>query len=213
MLAPAHGFRMPPLGARTGVGGLARRPAPGAPGGCVMKPASQTPATKASARRALNGGVPVPATDGDDQARRALLAALTAVADGDFSVRLPGDWTGLDGKIADTLQRDRHRQPQDGQGAGARRPGGGPGRQDTQRVSCDRPPPRGARWNSRSTPSSTTWCGHHRGDPTADGGRPGRPPAEDATRHRGPPAGGRVPEIGDDRQRDDHADGACSPRK
>jgi hypothetical protein len=33
--------------------------------------------------------------------RRALLSALTAVADGDFTVRLPGDWTGLDGKIAD----------------------------------------------------------------------------------------------------------------
>ena len=33
--------------------------------------------------------------------RRALLDALEAVADGDFSVRLPGDWTGLDGKIAD----------------------------------------------------------------------------------------------------------------
>ncbi len=33
--------------------------------------------------------------------RRALLNALQAIADGDFSVRLPGDWTGLDGKIAD----------------------------------------------------------------------------------------------------------------
>ena len=33
--------------------------------------------------------------------RRMLLAALQAVADGDFSVRLPGHWTGLDGKISD----------------------------------------------------------------------------------------------------------------
>jgi len=32
-----------------------------------------------------------------------LLTALQAVRDGDFSVRLPGDWTGLEGKIADTL--------------------------------------------------------------------------------------------------------------
>ena len=32
---------------------------------------------------------------------RALLDALQAVADGDFSVRLPGDWTGVEGKIAD----------------------------------------------------------------------------------------------------------------
>ena len=32
-----------------------------------------------------------------------LLRALQAVRDGDFSVRLPGDWIGLDGKIADTF--------------------------------------------------------------------------------------------------------------
>jgi len=34
---------------------------------------------------------------------RALLRALQAMRDGDFSVRLPGDWTGLEGKIADTF--------------------------------------------------------------------------------------------------------------
>jgi len=32
-----------------------------------------------------------------------LLQALQAVRDGDFSVRLPGTWTGVDGKIADTF--------------------------------------------------------------------------------------------------------------
>ena len=32
-----------------------------------------------------------------------LLSALQAVRDGDFSVRLPGNWTGLEGKIADTF--------------------------------------------------------------------------------------------------------------
>jgi CheY-like chemotaxis protein/HAMP domain-containing protein/GAF domain-containing protein len=32
-----------------------------------------------------------------------LLLTLQAVRDGDFSVRLPGDWTGLEGKIADTF--------------------------------------------------------------------------------------------------------------
>ena len=32
-----------------------------------------------------------------------LLHVLRAVRDGDFSVRLPGDWTGLEGKIADTV--------------------------------------------------------------------------------------------------------------
>ena len=32
-----------------------------------------------------------------------LLAALTAFKRGDFSVRLPHDWTGMAGKIADTF--------------------------------------------------------------------------------------------------------------
>src|SRR5947209_18577198 len=32
-----------------------------------------------------------------------LLAALTAFKRGDFSVRLPEDWTGLSGKVADTF--------------------------------------------------------------------------------------------------------------
>src|SRR6266487_3466149 len=34
---------------------------------------------------------------------RVLLSGLQAMRDGDFSVRLPGDWTGLEGKIADTF--------------------------------------------------------------------------------------------------------------
>ncbi len=36
-------------------------------------------------------------------ASAALLRALQAMRNGDFSVRLPGDWTGFDGKIADTF--------------------------------------------------------------------------------------------------------------
>ncbi|RIH80452.1 methyl-accepting chemotaxis protein [Meiothermus hypogaeus] len=34
---------------------------------------------------------------------RILLRGLQAVRDGDFSVRLPGDWTGLEGKLADAF--------------------------------------------------------------------------------------------------------------
>src|SRR6202521_4418849 len=34
---------------------------------------------------------------------RAILASLQTMRDGDFSVRLPGSWTGLTGKIADTF--------------------------------------------------------------------------------------------------------------
>ncbi|MGQ9426631.1 HAMP domain-containing protein [Gilvimarinus sp. F26214L] len=41
--------------------------------------------------------------DGGGYDPSALLAALQAVRDGDFEVRLPGDWTGIEGKIADTF--------------------------------------------------------------------------------------------------------------
>src|SRR5690242_21338296 len=34
---------------------------------------------------------------------RGVLASLQTMRDGDFSVRLPGSWTGLAGKIADTF--------------------------------------------------------------------------------------------------------------
>jgi HAMP domain-containing protein/CheY-like chemotaxis protein/signal transduction histidine kinase len=48
-----------------------------------------------------NNGYALPAESGVDP--RMLLAALRAVRDGDFSAHLPGDWTGLGGKIADTF--------------------------------------------------------------------------------------------------------------
>src|SRR5258708_9249174 len=40
---------------------------------------------------------------GDAFDLRGLLQALSAVRDGDFSTRLPGHWTGIEGKIADSL--------------------------------------------------------------------------------------------------------------
>src|SRR6266851_7162518 len=36
-------------------------------------------------------------------ALRKVLRCLTAVQTGNFSVRLPSDWTGLEGKVADAL--------------------------------------------------------------------------------------------------------------
>jgi HAMP domain-containing protein len=70
-----------------------------------MKPVStEMQKSRASRARAGNGGgvAAKPAErDGASVDRRALLDALQAVADGDFSVRLPGDWTGVEGKIAD----------------------------------------------------------------------------------------------------------------
>src|SRR5262249_23921354 len=44
-------------------------------------------------------------TDGvaDDPFKKQLLAILTSMRNGDFSGRLPSNWTGLDGKVADML--------------------------------------------------------------------------------------------------------------
>ena len=47
--------------------------------------------------------VPTPALTTSQPELSELLRVLQAVRDGDFSVRLPGDWTGLEGKIADTV--------------------------------------------------------------------------------------------------------------
>jgi hypothetical protein len=56
-------------------------------------------------RTGSNGGQVSVAKDGGDTAldRRQLLLALQSVRSGDFSVRLPNDWSGIDGKIADTF--------------------------------------------------------------------------------------------------------------
>ncbi|HEX2869979.1 MAG TPA: HAMP domain-containing protein [Polyangiaceae bacterium] len=45
----------------------------------------------------------LPIEPSSDEELRELLRVLSAVRDGDFSVRLPGHWTGLVGKIADTV--------------------------------------------------------------------------------------------------------------
>ena len=55
-------------------------------------------------------------TNPDSEPRRdrlALLAALQAMRRGDFSVRLPGDQTGIDGKIADTFNEIVASSPDD----------------------------------------------------------------------------------------------------
>ena len=63
--------------------------------------ARRTPVKKnghASAKRYTNGHANGATTD-----LHILLTGLQAMRDGDFSVRLPGNWTGLEGKIADTF--------------------------------------------------------------------------------------------------------------
>ncbi len=146
--------------------------------------------------------------EGDDRGdRRALLAALQAVAEGDFSVRLPGDWTGLDGKIADRFNDIVAANQQDGRRACARRTGRRTRRARRgsacsfaalgRRVGRDA----GVAQHADRRPGASD----HRGDARGDGGRAGQPAADRAPRRRRPAARRRVPALGDDRQHDDQA--------
>ena len=71
---------------------------------------------KKNNRGTLNGGTGVTAQDTTEENGLAsasgefsepnlsvILAGLQTMRDGDFSVRLPGSWTGLAGKLADTF--------------------------------------------------------------------------------------------------------------
>src|SRR5687768_3871644 len=53
------------------------------------------------APRPKNGPVTPPPVDDLDP--RQLLKALTSLKRGDFTVRLPDDWVGISGKVADTF--------------------------------------------------------------------------------------------------------------
>src|SRR5437879_6664896 len=59
-----------------------------------MKKTTSAPAARMPSRSRKNG---------DELNGRMLLLALRAFKRGDFSVRLPDDWTGLAGKVADTF--------------------------------------------------------------------------------------------------------------
>src|SRR5882672_6769171 len=52
----------------------------------------------------------------EDNFKRQLLAKLTGIRGGDFSVRLPTDLTGLDGKVADTFNEVAARMERYGEG-------------------------------------------------------------------------------------------------
>ena len=79
-----------------------------------------------------NGGiVPELATNGaGPQQLHELLAALQAMRVGDFSVRLPGDRLGIEGKIADTFNEIVAANQRMAAAARAGRPGRRPRRQD-----------------------------------------------------------------------------------
>src|SRR5688572_24391165 len=68
----------------------------------VQAPARRKKSSRAKPPAANGDGAPPNAADSDVNLRK-LLRALQAMRDGDFSVRLPGDQTGIAGKVADTF--------------------------------------------------------------------------------------------------------------
>ncbi len=134
-----------------------------------------------------------------------LLGALQAMRMGDFSVRLPGDYTGLAGKVADTFNEIVGGQPAHGPAARARRArwSGGRARRAGASISAFRTGAWGEMENSVNTLiDDLLW-------PTAEVTRAiaavaqGRPAADRAARRGRPAAARRIPALGHHRQHDD----------
>ena len=94
---------------------------------------------------------PVPLEGEHPPQLRELLLALQRVREGDFSVQLPGDWTGLYGKVADTFNdivRSNRRMSDE-----LARVGQSVGKQGRRASGCapTAAAAPGARWNHRST--------------------------------------------------------------
>ena len=68
-----------------------------------MSSPTLTRASKANGKPPAAKAAPPPAPPDESLQLRELLRVMQAVRDGDFSVRLPGDWIGINGKQADTL--------------------------------------------------------------------------------------------------------------
>src|ERR1700761_1459197 len=68
-----------------------------------MKKAPQTPVAEGTSMNAANGNHGHTATATPPEELAAILGALQTMRDGDFSVRLPVAWIGIEGKIADAF--------------------------------------------------------------------------------------------------------------
>ena len=135
-----------------------------------------------------------------------LLHALQAMRIGDFSVRLPSDRTGLEGKIADTFneivaanERMASELAHVGQVVGREGKTRTRVKFGLQSGSWARDGGLGQRPDRRPAVAD------HGGDACDHRGGAGRPAADGAARCRRPAAAGRVPAAGDDRQHDDQA--------
>src|ERR1700756_5757095 len=91
-----------------------------------------------------------------------ILASLQTMRDGDFSVRLPGNWTGLPGKIADTFNDIVAANQQ--MARELKRVGQVVGKEGRTREQCvfTFPRPPGERWKFPSTRLWTTCCARQR---------------------------------------------------
>jgi HAMP domain-containing protein/signal transduction histidine kinase/DNA-binding response OmpR family regulator len=74
----------------------------------MKKNGQNTPATDVGSRTrssdaGAGGGLATAVPDASQPDLSVILASLQTMSDGDFSVRLPGSWTGLAGKLADTF--------------------------------------------------------------------------------------------------------------
>ncbi len=159
-------------------------------------------------RTGQNGGNASLAKEGTEAAldRRLLLLALQSVRSGDFSVRLPHDWSGIDGKIADTFneivqanQKIDHELKRVGQVVGKE---GQDPRADPVRLleGCLGGDGRvGQHADRRPAPA------HYRGHRRHRRRRPGQSDSDDATRRRRSAARRRVPPIRLHREHDDPA--------
>ena len=107
------------------------------------------PVTEATARRTRNAAKnSAPRPPVYDEPLQALLAAMSAVGEGDFDVRLPGHWEGIEGRLAEAFNAivAQNREL----AAELARVGEAVGRdgQTRQRIA---PAANGRRWSARST--------------------------------------------------------------
>ena len=69
------------------------------------KKKSPSEAILGNGKPARKKGEPIPAKDSHDAHSRMILAMIVAFRNGDFTVRLPGDWEGTDGRIAEAFNQ------------------------------------------------------------------------------------------------------------
>ena len=155
-----------------------------------------------------------PFENGKSDASQELLHALQAMRAGDFSVRMTGDHLGIEGKIADTFneivaanQRMAQQLERVGQVVG--REG-----KTRQRVKFGLATGSWADMEgSVNTLIDDLLWPTARGDARDRRRGAGRPAADREARRRRPPAGRRIPAVGQHRQHHDQAAFACSPRR